>query len=211
MVVTLCFVSIDIIAVTDVSPDQNSLHVVFINTREVYDGLTDRIGPFAVCMMDALLVVTDKLIHSIYRYDWSSKELKLLVGKIGEKGFMNGPYATSTLTSPVVVAIRGSTLYIAESRAEHQGPIRVFSNLEGLMTFKSIWYSIGYCFGMVSKLEKNYIVKKDPPLDFPTSLNIADISKKLPERSNKLYDLIDKNRQIHSNKKLDITHGSMAS
>ena len=116
----------DIIAVTDVSLNQNTLHLVSINTREVYDSLIKGIAPLAVCMMGSLLVECDKLSHSIYTYDWSSKKLKLLVGKIGESGFMDGPSATSTSTSPVGVASRDSTLYIAESPAEHQVPIRVF-------------------------------------------------------------------------------------
>ena len=182
----------DIIAVTDVSPNQNTLHLVSINTREVYDSLIKGIAPFAVCMMGSLLVECDKLSHSIYTYDWSSKELKLLVGKIGESGFMDGPSATSTSTSPVGVASRDSTLYIAESPAEHQVPIRVFLNLEGLVIFKSIWRGIGHCFGMIYKHEKNYMLKKDPPHDVPTSLNMADIAKKLPENSNRLCNLIEK-------------------
>ena len=182
----------DIIAVTDVSPNQNTLHLVSINTREVYDSLIKGIAPFAVCMMGSLLVESDKLSHSIYTYDWSSKELKLLVGKIGESGFMDGPSATSTSTSPVGVASRDSTLYIAESPAEHQVPIRVFLNLEGLVIFKSIWRGIGHCFGMIYKHEKNYMLKKDPPHDVSTSLNMADIAKKLPENSNRLCNLIEK-------------------
>ena len=75
----------DIIAVTYVSPDQNSLHLVSISTKEVYDCLTEGIAPFHVYMMDALWVVSEKLSHIINTYDWSNKELKL-GGKDGRKG-----------------------------------------------------------------------------------------------------------------------------
>ena len=63
---------------------------------------------------------------------------------------------------------------------------------------------------MVSKREKNFILKIDP-IHVPTNLNMADIAKKLREHLNKLYNLIDKVRQVHLNETLDITHGSMAS
>ena len=63
---------------------------------------------------------------------------------------------------------------------------------------------------MVSKREKNYMLKRDPPLDVPTSLNMIDIARKLHKHSNKLVNLIEKMRQIGSNENLDIAHGLMA-
>ena len=92
----------DIIAVTYVSPDQNSLHLISIKTREVCDSLTEEIAPFAVCMMDTL-VVSDKLSHITYTHDWPSKQLKLLVRKIRESVFMDRPPATCTITFPINV------------------------------------------------------------------------------------------------------------
>ena len=204
-----CSVSMDIIAVTYVSPDQNSLHLISIKTREVCDSLTAEIAPFAVCMMDTL-VVSDKLSRIIYTHDWSSKQLKLLVRKIRESGFMDRPSAACTITFPVNVASWTSTLYVTESPVEYEGSIRVFSNLERLVTFKSFCCGIVQYFGMVSKREKNYMLKRDPPLDVPTSLNMIDIARKLHKHSNKLVNLIEKMRQIDSNENLDIAHGLMA-
>ena len=62
---------------------------------------------------------------------------------------------------------------------------------------------------MVFKREKNYMLQKDPPFDVPTSLNMIDTAKTLHGHSKKLYTLIKKNQNIHSNEKLDIAHGSM--
>ena len=62
---------------------------------------------------------------------------------------------------------------------------------------------------MVFKREKNFILKIDP-IHVPTSLNMADIAKKLREHLNKLYNLIDKVRQVHLNETLDITNELMA-
>ena len=64
---------------------------------------------------------------------------------------------------------------------------------------------------MVFKREKNYMLQKDPPFDVPTSLNMIDTAKTQHGHSKKLYTLIKKNQNIHSNEKLDIAHGSMAS
>ena len=72
-------------------------------------------------MIGTLLFVSDKRSHIIYTYERSSKELKLLVGKIGESRFIDGPSSTSPLTLPVGVVSRGSTFYIAESPSDING------------------------------------------------------------------------------------------
>ena len=87
----------------------------------------------------------------------------------------------------------------------------MFSNLYGLVTCSSIWCGIAHCFGMVFKCEKNYIMQKDAPRDVSTSLKVIDIARKLHGDSNKLNGLIEKNGHIHSDGKLNITNGSMAS
>ena len=89
------------------------------------------------------------------------EDVKHLIGIKGVSGFSDGCSSVATLSSPVGLAARGSTLYIAEYPDMVDGAIRVCSGLAGVVNFKTIWRDITSCFGMMSKRERSYYLKRE--------------------------------------------------
>ena len=58
------------------------------------------------------------------------------------------------LHSPVGIACRRSSVYIAEHPTDRQESIRLFQYLFGSKVFQSIWYLVSKAFGMVSRKDR---------------------------------------------------------
>ena len=83
-----------------------------------------------------------------------------------------------------------------------QGAIRVYSNLKGLITFKTIWREIARCFGMVFKREQ-----LSKPHDEVTMHTVLSGFEELKEPSASFQRLIFSIRALFSCHQLDISHG----
>ena len=74
-----------------------------------------------------------------------------IVGEYDNPGFDDGPTQCRLIHSPVGIAWRGSSVYIAEHFTDRQGCIPLIQYLAGLKEFQSIWHLVSKAFGMVSK------------------------------------------------------------
>ena len=77
--------------------------------------------------------------------------MSLLGSMITEFG--NGATQSGLIHSPVGIACRGSSVYIAEHPTDRQMSIQLFQYLAGLKEFQLIWHLANKAFGMVSKKE----------------------------------------------------------
>ena len=63
--------------------------------------------------------------------DEDGLELNFIVGEYDNPGFDDGPTQSGLLHSPVGIASRGSSVYIAEHPTDRQGSILLFRHLAG--------------------------------------------------------------------------------
>ena len=76
-----------------------------------------------------------------------------IAGEYDNPGFDDRPTKSRLIHSPIGIAWRGSSVYIAEHFTDRQGCIRLFQYLAGLKEFQSIWHLVSKAFGMVSRKE----------------------------------------------------------
>ena len=95
--------------------------------------------PFGLCSHDNLVLVSDQENHCMYKINEELEQCELFVGKENVEGFVDGCFDNATLFSPAGIFNRQLTIFICENPAAKQGAIRVFSLLNGLVAFKSIW------------------------------------------------------------------------
>ena len=105
--------------------------------------------------------MSDQENHCIYKIDEELEQCEVFVGKENLEGFVDGCFDNATLSSPAGICNRQLTIFICENPAAKQGAIRVFSLLNGLVAFKSIWNELQELFactrngkGSVLKLPK---------------------------------------------------------
>ena len=79
--------------------------------------------------------------------------LELKVGEYDNPGFDNRPTQSELLQSPVGIACKRSSVYIAEHPTDRQGFIRLFQYLAGLKEFQLIWHLVHKAFGKFSRIE----------------------------------------------------------
>ena len=81
--------------------------------------------------------------------DEDGLELNVIVGEHDNPGFDDGPTQSGIIHSPVGIACRESSVYIAEHPIDDQGSIfiRLFQYLAGIKEFQSIWHLVSKAFG----------------------------------------------------------------
>ena len=137
------------------------VHVACIRENNVLNSLQS-VSTWGVCTNEDHIFVSAKNEHIVLTYDPHLNIMNVVIGFSGEAGVADGPLAKTRLTSPVGLACRGSSLYIAERPDEMQGAVRVVQDLTGLIKFQSIWQGVARSFGMVSRREKAYLTKSSP-------------------------------------------------
>ena len=78
--------------------------------------------------------------------DEDELELNVIVGEHDNPGFDDGPTQSRIIHSPVGIACRESSVYIAEHPTDDQGSIRPFQYLADLKEFQSIWHLVSKAF-----------------------------------------------------------------
>lgn len=204
-----CALNSGLMAITDAGR-KSAFIVSSDNSNVLHTVEKANMEPTGVCVMNGMLHISDHANHCIYTYDVSSESLEVILGTPGCNGFQDGPVVQATITSPVGLAARGSTLYVAERPDNHQGAIRVLSKLQGAINFKKIWGNIGKCFGQLSRREKLHLERDDQ--EVPHSCNIQNAGTKLSPHTNALVELTEKVKNLFPDSEtLDITNGFMFS